>query len=165
MSSNIPANPTYGVYISQLIKIKRICDTFQSFVIRHRLLTERLIRQGFWYSKLCTFFKKFVRRNNALSSKYGVSAEYKITVGQQPISGQLTKLTTQNVTWSVFMSEQVSALSLLPRKTDRSFMGGVWICACAGVYQTCGAKSVGVASCTRDRSTCHGGKVVSATCV
>ena len=34
MSSNIPANPTYGVYISQLIKISRICDTFQSFVIR-----------------------------------------------------------------------------------------------------------------------------------
>ena len=48
MSSNIPANPTYGVYISQLIRISRICDMFQSFVIRHRLLTERLIKQGFW---------------------------------------------------------------------------------------------------------------------
>ena len=71
MSSNIPANPTYGVYISQLIRISRICDTFQSFVIRHRLLTERLIKQGFWYSKLCKFFKKFVRRY-ALFSKYGV---------------------------------------------------------------------------------------------
>ena len=48
MSSNIPANPTYGVYISQLIRISRICDTFQNFVLRHRLLTERLIKQGFW---------------------------------------------------------------------------------------------------------------------
>ena len=46
MSSNIPANPTYGVYISQLIRISRICDTFQSFVLRHRLLTERLVKQG-----------------------------------------------------------------------------------------------------------------------
>ena len=45
---------------------------FQSFVIRHRLLTERLIKQGFWYSKLCTFFNKFVSRHNALFSKYGV---------------------------------------------------------------------------------------------
>ena len=45
----------------------------QSFVIRHRLLTERLIRQGFQYSKLSTFFNKFVRRHNELSSKYGVS--------------------------------------------------------------------------------------------
>ena len=34
MSSNIPANPTYGVYISQLIKISRICDTFQSFCLK-----------------------------------------------------------------------------------------------------------------------------------
>ena len=33
MSSDIPANPTYGVYISQLIRISRICDMFQSFVI------------------------------------------------------------------------------------------------------------------------------------
>ena len=74
MSSNIQANSTYyGVYISQLIKISRICDTFQSFVIRHRLLTERLIKQRFWYSKLCKFFKKFVRRYYALFNKYGVS--------------------------------------------------------------------------------------------
>ena len=69
MSSNIPANPTYGVYILQLIRISRICGTFQNFVLRHRLLTERLIKQGFWYSK---FFKKFVRRHNALFSKYVV---------------------------------------------------------------------------------------------
>ena len=95
---------------------------------------------------------------------YTYIAEYKITVGHRPISGQLTKLTAQNVTWSVFTSEQVSALSLLPRETDRSFMGEVWICA-AGVYQIRGAKSVGVASRNRDRSTCHGGKVVTATCV
>ena len=62
MSSNIPANRTYSVYISQLIKISRICDTFQSFVKRHRLFTERLIKQGFWYSKLCKLKQKIVRR-------------------------------------------------------------------------------------------------------
>ena len=81
MSSNIPANPTYGVYISQLIRISRICDTFQSFVLRHRLLTERLIKQGFCYSKLCKFFKKFVSRHNALFSKYGVSARTHVHEG------------------------------------------------------------------------------------
>ena len=47
MCSNIPTKPTYGVYISQLIKISRICDKFDSFVKRHRLLTDRLIKQGF----------------------------------------------------------------------------------------------------------------------
>ena len=34
--------------------ISQICDKFASFVKRHRLLTDRLIKQGFWYSKLCT---------------------------------------------------------------------------------------------------------------
>ena len=52
MCSNIPAKPTYGVYVSQLIRISRICDNYVSFVKRHRLLTERLIKQGFWYNKL-----------------------------------------------------------------------------------------------------------------
>ena len=73
ISSNIQANPTYSVYIFQLIRISRIFNMFQSFYIKYRLLTERLIRQGFWYSKLCKFFKKFVRGHNALSSKCGVS--------------------------------------------------------------------------------------------
>ena len=80
MSSNIPANPTYGEYISQLIRISTICDTFQSFVIRHRLLKVRLIRQGFWYSKLCKYFKKFVRKHS-LSSKYGISVRIHVCEG------------------------------------------------------------------------------------
>ena len=55
MCSNIPAKPTYGVYVSQLIRISRICDNYVSFVKRHRLLTERLIKQGFWYNKISTY--------------------------------------------------------------------------------------------------------------
>ena len=47
MCSNIPTKPTYGVYISQLIRISRICDKFDSFVKRHRLLTDMLIKQVF----------------------------------------------------------------------------------------------------------------------
>ena len=54
---------------------------FKVFVLRHRLLTERLIKQGFWYSKLCKFFKKFVSRHNALISKYGVSVRTHVHEG------------------------------------------------------------------------------------
>ena len=42
MCSNVPAKPTYGVYISQLV---RICANFSGFVDRYRMLTERLIKQ------------------------------------------------------------------------------------------------------------------------
>ena len=33
MCSNIPARSTYGVYISQLIRINRICEIFLYFCI------------------------------------------------------------------------------------------------------------------------------------
>ena len=81
MCSNIPAKPTYGVYISQLIRICRICDNYSSFLSRHKLLTERLVRQGFWYNKLCITFKKFARRYKVLISKYGVSVRTHVTEG------------------------------------------------------------------------------------
>ena len=81
MCSNIPAKPTYGVYISQLIRICRICDNYTSFLLRHKLLTKRLVRQGFWYNKLCITFKKFARRYNVLISKYGVSVRAHVTEG------------------------------------------------------------------------------------
>ena len=66
MCSNIPTKPTYEVYVSQLVRISRICDNYVSFVQRHQLLTKILIKQGFWYSKLSVSFKKFSRRHSML---------------------------------------------------------------------------------------------------
>ena len=43
MCSNIPAKPTYGVYISQLIRICRICDNYSSFLLRLNSLYEEAI--------------------------------------------------------------------------------------------------------------------------
>ena len=37
---NIPSGPAYGVYISQLVRIGRICSDYSSFALRHRKLTE-----------------------------------------------------------------------------------------------------------------------------
>ena len=45
------------------------------------MLTERLIKQGFCYSKLCKFFKQFVSRHNALFSKCGVSVRTHVHEG------------------------------------------------------------------------------------
>ena len=55
LSSNIPSKPAYGVYISQLVRIGRICDNFEQFNDRHYKLTCKLIKQGFWYTQLCYF--------------------------------------------------------------------------------------------------------------
>ena len=59
LSSNILSKPAYGVYISQLVRIGRICENFEQFNDRHYKLTSKLIKQGFWYTQLCYFLKGF----------------------------------------------------------------------------------------------------------
>ena len=81
MSSNIPAKPAYGVYISQLVRIARICSSFVQFKDRHYILTEKLIKQGFWYSGLCAAFKRFSRKHTNIFSKYGCSIRKHIEEG------------------------------------------------------------------------------------
>ena len=64
LSSNIPSKQAYGVYISQLVRIGRICDNFEQFNDRHYKLTSKLIKQGFWYTRLCYFFLRFSRTHS-----------------------------------------------------------------------------------------------------
>ena len=58
MSSNIPSKPAYGVYVSQLVRIGRICSGYEQFCERHYKLTQKLIKQGFRYAELCKAFRK-----------------------------------------------------------------------------------------------------------
>jgi hypothetical protein len=64
--SNIPPSPPYGVYISQLIRYARACSTYYQFLSRSRLLTDKLMLQGFLKSRLMSAFRKFYGRNNDL---------------------------------------------------------------------------------------------------
>ena len=50
--------PSYGVYISQLVRIGRICSTNDEFIKRNMMITTKLIKQGFRY-KLVRSFKRF----------------------------------------------------------------------------------------------------------
>jgi len=45
ISSNIPASPTYGVYISQLIRYSRACAQYSDFLDRAQLLMQKLLKQ------------------------------------------------------------------------------------------------------------------------
>ena len=53
--------PAYGVYISQLLRIGRICSSFEQFKHRQYTLTQKLIKQGFWYLELCMAFERFAK--------------------------------------------------------------------------------------------------------
>ena len=67
LSSNIPSGPAYGVCISQLVRIGRICSDYHHLALRHYKLTERLIHQGFRYSDLCRAFRKFAKKHVTFS--------------------------------------------------------------------------------------------------
>ena len=71
----------YGVYISQLVRIGRICSSFVQFRDRHYRLTAKLIAQGFWYSRLCVAFKMFSRSHASIFTKYKCSVRKHIEEG------------------------------------------------------------------------------------
>ena len=60
LSSNIPSGPSYGVYISQLIRYARCCSYYDDFGYRHKLLVDRLLSQGYEVKHLRNSFKKFL---------------------------------------------------------------------------------------------------------
>ena len=45
------------------------------------MITDRLIKQGFRYSKLCKTFKKFSRKHRTIFNRYGVSVRQHIDEG------------------------------------------------------------------------------------
>ena len=81
LDSNIPVKPAYGVYISQLVRIGRVCEKYDAFVERHWIITSKLIRQGFHYTTLCTYFKKFSKKHKSIFDKYGICIKQHILDG------------------------------------------------------------------------------------
>ena len=70
LSSNIPSGPSYGVYISQLIRYARCCSHYDDFRYRHKCLVDRLLLQGYKALRLEKSFKKFYGRYQDLIEKY-----------------------------------------------------------------------------------------------
>ena len=77
--SNIPLSPAYGVYISQLIRYARACSTYDQFLSRSRLLTDKLMLQGFLQSRLMSAFRKFYGRYNDLIYNYKLSLSHMLS--------------------------------------------------------------------------------------
>ena len=62
LSSNIPSGPSYGVYISQLIRYARCCSHYDDFRYHQKCLVDRLLSQGYTALRLEKSFKKFYGR-------------------------------------------------------------------------------------------------------
>ena len=69
---DVPRSTSYGVYISQLIRFARASSLVADFNTRNKLLTQKLLKQGYQYHKLRKTFSKFYRRYYDLISKFQV---------------------------------------------------------------------------------------------
>ena len=59
LDGDVPRRPSYGVYISQLIRFARVCSHVDDFNTRDKYLTAKLLNQGYRYHKLRKAFSKF----------------------------------------------------------------------------------------------------------
>ena len=69
---DVPRSASYGVYISQPFRFARVSSHVDDFNNRNKVLTAKLLRQGYRYHKLRKAFSKFYRRHFDIVSKYNV---------------------------------------------------------------------------------------------
>ena len=72
LDGDVPRSTSYGVYISQLIRFARASSYVADFNTRDKLLTQKLLKQGYRYHKLRKTFSKFYRQYYDLISKFQV---------------------------------------------------------------------------------------------
>ena len=70
LDGDVPRSTSYGVYISQLIRLARASSYVADFNTRNKLLTQKLLKQGYRYHKLCKTFSKFYRQYYDLIYKF-----------------------------------------------------------------------------------------------
>ena len=51
LDGDVPRSTSYGVYISQLIRFARVSSYVDDFNTRNKVLTAKLLRQGYRYHK------------------------------------------------------------------------------------------------------------------
>ena len=73
LDGDVPRSTSYGVYISQLICFARASSHVADFNTRNKLLTQKLLKQGYRYHKLSKDkYSKFYRRYYELISEFQV---------------------------------------------------------------------------------------------
>ena len=56
LDGDVPRRPSYGVYISQIIRFARVCSHVDDFNTRNKCVTTKLLKQGYRYHKLRKVF-------------------------------------------------------------------------------------------------------------
>ena len=72
LDGDAPRSPSYGVYISQLIRFARVCFNVDDFNNRNLFLTAKLLKQGYRSHKIRDTCSKFYHRHSELIVRYNI---------------------------------------------------------------------------------------------
>ena len=134
LDGDVPRSTSYGVYISQLIRFARASSIVADFNTRNKLLTQKLLKQGYRYHKLRKTFSKFYRQYYDLISKFQVGLKsllcqglsepdfygdlvYKLKkiVGSNNFSAQFIKIIYyKNIGYNINVLQQTACLVVNP---------------------------------------------------
>jgi len=70
LDGDVPSSPSYGTYLSQLIRFARVCNRVEDFNERNSFMSCKLLKQGFLYHKLRKTFGKFYNRHFDLVKQF-----------------------------------------------------------------------------------------------
>ena len=116
LDGDVPRFPSYGVYISQLIRFARVCSNVDDFNNRNLFLTAKLLKQGYRYHKMRKAFSKFYYRHSELIVKYNIGLKFKRIVGKPNFSDQFKKIVKRyiRVGYNLDIIRQSACLVLNP---------------------------------------------------
>ena len=60
LDGDVPRSTSYGVYISQLIRFARVSSHVDDFNTRNKVLTAKLLKQGYRYHNFVRRFQNFI---------------------------------------------------------------------------------------------------------
>ena len=68
LNSSVLSVPTYGVYVSQLVRYVRACFKYQDFADKRKLLNNKLFSKDYHKAKLVSTIKGFYGRHDLIDS-------------------------------------------------------------------------------------------------
>ena len=113
LDGDVPRSTSYGVYISQLIRFARASSYVADFNTRNKLLTQKLLKQGYGYHKLRKTFSKFYRRYYDLISKFQVGLKSLLRQGlsEPDFYGDLVYKLKKIVGSNIFSAQFIKIIS------------------------------------------------------
>ena len=107
LDRDIPRSTSYGVYISQLIRFARVSSRVTDFNARNKILTAKLLHQGYRYHKLRKTFSKFYRRHYELVPRFkvGLKSLLQHSLSEPEFYGDLVYKLRKNVSRADFSDQ------------------------------------------------------------